>query len=405
MFLSLNSTNTDEGVISPTNVTFTSSNWNTPQTITITGVDDDVDDDDIAYTIETQPCVSSDTKYDNLNPVDVSVTNRDNDVAGYIVSPTTVSYSESGSPVTVNFRLSSKPTANVSFTITSENTDKGTVSPASFTFTPANWNTDQVLTITPVNNSVDDGDVTFTVTTSAATSADSKYNSLNPPDIQVTCTDDDVAGITVSAISGNTREDGTTATFTIVLNTEPTADVTIDVESSNTAEGTVSPASVTFTSANWNTPQTITVTGVDDAVADGNQTYTIIIHPAVSTDTNYNGIDPDDLSLQNIDNDQAGVNVFPVSGLITTEAGGTATFQMLLNTAPTADVTVNFVSSNTSEGTVSPASHVFNAGNWNSPVTVTLTGVDDDIEDGDQPYQVTNNPSADGDYNNLAIDP
>lgn len=278
-----------------------------------------MDDDDIAYTIETQPCVSTDIKYDNLNPVDVSVTNRDNDVAGYIVSPTSVSYSESGSPATVNFRLATKPTANVTFTITSENTNKGTVSPASLTFTPANWNVDQVLTITPVNNSIDDGDVTFSVTTAGATSTDSKYNNLNPPDIQVTCIDDDVAGITVSAISGNTREDGTTATFTIVLNTEPTADVTINVESSNTAEGTVSPASVTFTSANWNTPQTITVTGVDDAVADGNQTYTIIIHSAVSADPNYNGIDPDDITLQNIDNDQAGVNVFPVSGLITTE--------------------------------------------------------------------------------------
>jgi gliding motility-associated-like protein len=404
--ITLNSTNTNEGVISPTSVTFNSSNWNTPQTVTITGVDDDVDDDDIAYTIETQPCVSSDTKYDNLNPVDVSVTNRDNDVAGYIVSPTSVSYSESGSPVTVNFRLASEPTAIVSFTITSENTDKGTVSPASLIFTPANWNTDQVLTITPVNNSIDDGDVTFTVSTSAATSTDSKYNSLNPPDIQVTCTDDDVAGITVSAISGNTREDGATATLTIVLNTEPTANVTINVESSNTAEGTVAPASVTFTSANWSTPQTITVTGVDDVLADGNQTYTIIIHPAVSTDPSYNGIDPDNITLQNIDNDQAGVNVFPVSGLITTEAGGTASLQMMLNTAPTADVTVGFASSNTNEGTVSPASYVFNGTNWNTPVTVTLTGVDDNIEDGDQPYQVAiATASADGNYDNLTIDP
>jgi gliding motility-associated-like protein len=404
--IALNSSNTNEGTISPTSITFTPSNWNTPQTITITGVDDDVDDDDIAYTIETQPCVSTDIKYDNLNPVDVSVTNRDNDVAGYIVSPTSVSYSESGSPATVNFRLATKPTANVTFTITSENTNKGTVSPASLTFTPANWNVDQVLTITPVNNSIDDGDVTFSVTTAGATSTDSKYNNLNPPDIQVTCIDDDVAGITVSAISGNTREDGTTATFTIVLNTEPTADVTINVESSNTAEGTVSPASVTFTSANWNTPQTITVTGVDDAVADGNQTYTIIIHSAVSADPNYNGIDPDDITLQNIDNDQAGVNVFPVSGLITTEAGGTATFQMLLNSAPAADVTINFVSSNTNEGTVSPASHVFNVGNWNTPVTVTLTGVDDDVNDGDQSYQINiSTSSADANYNNLTIPP
>ncbi len=402
--INLNSTNTNEGIISPTSVTFTSGNWNIPQTITITGVNDDVDDDDVAYFIETQPCISADTKYDNLNPVDVSVTNRDNDVAGYIVTPTTVSYSEIGSPVTVSFKLATKPTANVTFDITSENTNKGTVSPGTLTFTPANWNVNQEVTISPVNNFIDDGDVTFTVSTSPATSADGKYNSLNPPDIQVTCIDDDVAGINVSAISGNTREDGTTATFTIVLASEPTNDVTINIESSDVTEGTVSPASVTFTGANWNSPQTITVTGVDDAVADGNQTYTIILHPAVSLDLNYNGIDPDDITLQNIDNDQAGVNVFPVSGLITTEAGGTATFQMLLNTAPIANVAVSFVSSNTGEGTVSPASHTFNGSNWNTPVTVTLTGVDDDINDGDQSYQVNiTSSSADPNYNSITI--
>jgi len=173
--INLNSSNTNEGTILPTSVTFTTGNWNAPQTITITGVDDDVDDDDVAYTIETQPCISSDTKYDNLNPVDVSVTNTDNDVAGYIVAPTLISYSESGSPANVNFRLATKPTADVTFSVTSENTGKGTVSPASLTFTPASWNIDQVLTITPVNNSIDDGDVTFTVTSAGASSTDGKY--------------------------------------------------------------------------------------------------------------------------------------------------------------------------------------------------------------------------------------
>ncbi len=404
--INLNSSNTNEGTILPTSVTFTTGNWNAPQTITITGVDDDVDDDDVAYTIETQPCISSDTKYDNLNPVDVSVTNTDNDVAGYIVAPTLISYSESGSPANVNFRLATKPTADVTFSVTSENTGKGTVSPASLTFTPASWNIDQVLTITPVNNSIDDGDVTFTVTSAGASSTDGKYNGLNPPDIQVTCLDDDQAGITVSAISGNTREDGTTATFTIVLTSEPADDVSISIESSNTAEGTVSPASVTFTSSTWSTPKIVTVTGVDDAIADGNQTYTIIIHAAVSTDTTYNGIDPDDISLQNIDDDKAGVNIFPVSGLITTEAGGTATFQMSLNTAPTNDVTVSFVSSNTAEGAVLPASHVFTSSTWDTPVTVILTGVDDDIDDGDKTYQVNiSASSSDLNYNGLTIDP
>ena len=60
--------------------------------------------------------------------------------------------------------------------------------------------------------------------------------------------------------------------------------MTIGLSSSDTTEGTVSPASLTFTPANWNAPQTVTVTGVNDAVDDGDIAYTIVTAPATSTD-------------------------------------------------------------------------------------------------------------------------
>ena len=108
--------------------------------------------------------------------------------------------------------------------------------------------------------------------------------------------------IIVSPTSGlTTTEAGGTATFTLVLSTPPTADVTIDLSSSDPGEGTVSPTSVTFTPVDWNVPQTVTVTGVDDGTADGVMAYTIIIEPAISTDPYYNGIDPPDVSVTNTD--------------------------------------------------------------------------------------------------------
>ena len=55
----------------------------------------------------------------------------------------------------------------------------------------------------------------------------------------------------------------------------------------------------------------------------------------------------------------------PTAGLATTEAGGTATFTVVLNTQPTADVTIALSSSDTTEGTVGPASLVFTTANWN----------------------------------------
>ena len=138
-----------------------------------------------------------------------------------------------------------------------------------------------------------------------------------------------------------------------MLDSEPTANVTIGLSSSDTTEGTVGPASVTFTTANWNTPQTVTVTGVNDDVDDGNIAYTIVTAAATSTDPAYNGRNAADVPVTNPDNDTAGITVAPTSGLITTEAGGTATFTVRLNSQPTANVTIGISSSDTTEGTVS----------------------------------------------------
>src|SRR5438046_383594 len=87
-------------------------------------------------------------------------------------------------------------------------------------------------------------------------------------------------------------------------------------------------------------------------------------------------MDPADVALSNTYNDVAGITVTPTAGLLTSEAGGTATFSVVLNSQPTADVVIPVVSSNAGEGAVAPASLTFTAANWNSPQAVTVTGVD-----------------------------
>ena len=117
--------------------------------------------------------------------------------------------------------------------------------------------------------------------------------------LTTTNTDDETAGFTVSSISGNTTEAGGTVTFTVKLSSHPTANVTIGVSSSNTTEGTVSPSLLTFTSSNWNANQTVTVTGVNDYLDDGNQSYTIVLASANSSDSGYSGLNPTDVSATN----------------------------------------------------------------------------------------------------------
>ena len=83
----------------------------------------------------------------------------------------------------------------------------------------------------------------------------------------------------------------------------------IDLSSSNAAEGTVKPAKVTFTTDNWDKPQTVTVTGVSDSVTDGNKLYTIVTSPAKSADPTFSGVDPSDVSVTNQDDDSGSFDI------------------------------------------------------------------------------------------------
>lgn len=213
----------------------------------------------------------------------------------------------------------------------------------------------------------------------------------------------DKPGILVFPASGLiTTEDGGTATFSVVLSHQPSADVVIGLASSDESEGGVSPAAVTFTSTDWATPKPVTVTGVADDLADGDVAYRIITAPAVSADLQYHGRDPTDVSVTNQD---TLIRVSPTSGLVTTEAGGTATFTLVLTRQPTANVTVGLASSDASEGTVSPATVTFTPANWAAPQTATVTGVDDALADGNAAYQIITAPAVSADARFDLFDP
>jgi outer membrane protein OmpA-like peptidoglycan-associated protein len=401
--IGLSSSDLSEGTVSPASLTFTSGNWNTAQTVTVTGVDDLVPDGSVAYTIVTAAASSTDGNFNGMNASDVGVTNTDNETAGITVTPTSgLTTTEGGGTAAFTVMLDAQPTANVTIGLSSSNSSEGTVSPASLTFTPANWSVAQTVTVTGVDDFVADGSVAYTIVTAAASSADGSYNGLNAADVGVMNTDNDMLGITVSPTSGlGTTEGGGAAAFTVILASQPTANVTIGLSSSNPSEGTVSPDSLTFTPGNWNVGQTVTVTGVNDFVADGSVAYTIVTAAATSADSSYDGMDAADVGVTNADDDTAGITVIPTSGLTTTEAGGTAAFTMVLNTQPTANVTIGLSSSDLTEGTVAPASVTFTSGNWNTAQTVTVTGVNDFGVDGNVAYTIVTGAatSTDGSYN------
>ena len=131
----------------------------------------------------------------------------------------------------------------------------------------------------------------------------------------------DTARVTVvpapaALISGadglKTGEDGTTATFQVRLATAPANEVTVTPSSSDMGEGTVSGA-LTFTTTNWNTARTVTVTGVDDADVDGEQTFSITFR-VESTDPDYAGISVPAVSVTNADDESLALNLDAIAG-------------------------------------------------------------------------------------------
>ena len=401
--LQLSSSDSSEGTVSPPSVTFDAVNWKSPQTVTVTGVNDDLADGPQPYKINTSAASSIDPNYNNLKRSDVSVTNNDNDSAGVKILPlpsTTpaVTTEKSAGSATFSVALNSQPTADVTFTVSSLDTTEGTVMPGTLKFTTANWKMPQVVTVTGVNDDLADGDQQYTVRLSNASSTDPGYNGKFVNDLPFVNVDDDHPGYDiVTPPSLITTEAGAgTATFTVALKSQPTANVSIGVSSSNTLEGKVSPATLPFTASNWSVPQTVTITGVQDDVADGTQTYQVKLANASSTDANYGGKFGTQLDVQNTDDDQSGYTVNAAPMLQTTEKGGKATFSVQLNSKPagTTTVTLGLASNNNKEGTVSPSSLVFSAADWNMPKTVTVTGVDDKKVDGDVGYQVTFTPDV-----------
>ncbi len=382
--LSVVSSDISEATVTPNELVFTSENWNVNQQVTVTGVDDDVIDGDQNYNV-TLSVSSGDAVYNTVADAIVNGTNTDNNVAEIIITKTTLETSEDGTTDSFDVMLTSQPLEDVEITFSGLDATEGSINPESLTFTSSNWNDYQTVTITGENDEIDDGNQTYHLTPETSSSY-AHYNGLTGSVITVVNLDNNSAGINVSPTTIDADE-GESKDFTITLNSQPTDDVTINISSEDNNEVTVSPSSVVFTSSDWS-PKTVTVNALDDNIDDGNHSYTLTLSDAASDDTNYGGMPVSNVQVNVTDIHTADINVAPTEGLVTNEDGGTAEFTMVLNTKPLNDVTITPVSQVPSEGVVTSSALTFTPSNWNESQEVVVRGIDDDIDDDDQPYTV-----------------
>ena len=182
------------------------------------------------------------------------------------------------------------------------------------------WKSDYTMTVQITDDGLDEDDETFELKI-RRNDSDLAYSLVDASGdscgsnckVTVTITDDDTAGVTVSKPSLTvTEQDSSGDTYTVVLDSQPTANVTISIGGQSGTDVTAAPTPMTFTTGNWATAQTVTVTGDDDA--DLTNDMVSLTHNAASSDSDYNAITIAGLTVTVADNDTAqvtGVTVEP----------------------------------------------------------------------------------------------
>ena len=385
-------------------VTFTPSNWFTAQTVTVSAVNDARIEGNHSDTI-THTVNSADPGYNGLSVGSVNVNITDNDSAGLIVTQTggATNVVEGGATDSYSIRLTAQPENNVTVTI-GHSGGQVTTSASQLIFTPTNWNVNQNVTVTAVNDQIAEGNHSATITHSTS-SADSNFDGLSGPNVTANITDNDSAGVVITESGGSTNvsEDGTQDSYQIVLTSRPTGTVRVKI---NNADGelTTNTSFVEFTTTNWDVAQTVTVGAVDDSDVEGNHNG-VLTHTVVSSDGNYNGRSVSNVTATITDNDAppAGVTITQSGGATNvSEAGATDTYTVVLNSAPTADVVITLNSG--SQLATNVSSLTFTPGNWNVAQTVQVSAVDDTDIEGDHTGQISHTAaSADAAYDGIAI--
>jgi PKD repeat protein/glucose/arabinose dehydrogenase len=342
---------TDEVTLSVPELTFTAANWNIPQTVTATGVDDLLVDGVQYYSIEIAVDGSrSDATYagfaeslagyneDNDGgagappaPGNYRIINVDSDLSAEVVDAGTASginiaqslyQGDSHQQFELVYRdnglysLAAVHSGNVM------DVEQGNANAGANVWQYAyNGSTPQLWTVQDAGNGTYQiisalGGHYLTIDTNGNIIVDVNNGSdiykWRFEDIQTLGN----TGITVSQDILFTSEDGTTDTFTVVLKEAPTTAVTIGMQLiTGVAEASLGVTQLIFDAANWNVPQTVTVTGLDDAVQDGAQDFVIeAVVVAPFNDPNYGSGIGDTVSGVNYDND-GGNNGAPLPGI------------------------------------------------------------------------------------------
>ena len=387
-------------------LTFPAGDKTSLDTVTLTAVNNDIDAPDKTVTVTGE--VESYGLPGTIAPATQTLTIEDDDAPVVTLALSDADNSiDEGETVDVKATLSHASSADITVTVAAAAGDQATAddfefSGSTLTFKVGDKTGTGDVTLTAVNDAVD-GPETKEVTVTGTGPTDRSDITVAGP-VTLTITDNDTRGVKLEAeeqpipAAGLSITEGDTGSYTVVLESQPTASVEIAVASDDTAVH-VSPTPLTFTTSDWKTHKTVTISTEDDA--DGEDLEATITHTVTGGDYEANNVPAADVAVTVTDDESpstgATLSVSPTEvGEEEEDAGETVTVTATLNRAvlqQATEVTVSVTSGTAVSDTdfdAVPAFPLTIAANTKSgTATFTLTPVDDDIHEPNETVTVS----------------
>ena len=376
-------------------LTFTVNDWATAQTVTVTAAEDD---DGVTDAVATLIHTISGGGYASTTVPDVEVSITENDTAGIVISKDNLTVGEGDAAgMTYTVALATQPSDSVSVSITGHSGTDLTLSSDILTFTMNDWDDAQTVTVTAAE---DDDGVTDAVATLMHTISGGGYGSTTVPDVEVSITENDTAGLVISKDNLTVGEgDAAGMTYTVALATQPSDSVSVSITGHSGTDLTLSSNMLTFTVDDWDDVQTVTVTAEedDDGVTDAVATLT---HTA--SDGDYANVTRD-LPVTVTENDTAGLVISKDNLTVGEGDAAGMTYTVALATQPSDSVSVSITGHSGTDLTLSSNMLTFTVDDWDDVQTVTVTAEEDDDRVTDAVATLTHTASG-GDYVNVTKD-
>ena len=363
-------------------------------TVTLTAQDNDVDAANKTVTVSATASGGG-----VADPTSQTLTITDDDTRGVTVTSDPLSLAEVDNTGTSGSKenegsytvvLDSEPTNNVQITLTAPG--MVTLSASSLTFTPSNWSVAQTVTVTAVNDDIDNvGDARTGSITHTVVAGSSDYTGVNADSVSVTVNDDEgESTLSIDSPSVTEGNNGTT-TLTFKVTLAPASAGVVSVEYADAGTGTATSAtdyaaitSGTLTFAAGDTEKTVTVTVNGDTTDEPNETIVLRLSSPSNARLTGGAQTLDGTGTIN-DDDALPTVTLALSPATIDEDGGATTVTATLSHPSSQAVTLTVAAAPVDPAvagdfTLSGATLTIAAGVTASAGTVTITAVDNAVD-------------------------